>query len=99
MFFLNKKKSPKIRDIYAVTTGLYIGEFFVYVEESKDTFYFLSLPKMINRAVPKDNYFHAIKNKIILFVERLPNEIFNVCNLQFKKNKNFKSTIIPSLSG
>lgn len=99
MFFLNKRKSPSHRDIFAVTTGLYIGEFFVFTEENNGTFCFLSIPKMVNRAVPKDNYFHAVDNKIINFVERLPTDVFNVCNLQYKKNKNTKTTIIPSLSG
>jgi hypothetical protein len=99
MFFLSKKNSPKHREIFAVTTGLYIGEFFVFMEETKDAFIFLSLPKMLVRSVPKENYFHAIKNKIISFVELLPKEIFGLCQLQYKKNKNIKTTLLPSLSG
>lgn len=99
MFFLNKKKSPRAREIYAVTTGLYIGEFFVFMEDSKEVFTFLSLPKMLIRSVPKENFYHAVKNKIISFVELLPKEVFDLCQLQYKKNKNNKTTILPALSG
>lgn len=99
MFFLNKKKSPRNREIFAVTTGLYIGEFFVFMEETKDAYMFLSLPKMLIRSVPKENYHHAIQNKIISFVELLPKEVFDLCQLQYKKNKNSKTTLLPSLSG
>jgi len=99
MFFRNKLKSPKPGDTFAVTTGLYIGEFFVFIEESNNEYNFLSLPKMIIRSVPSVNHNHALKNKIISFVERLPSYVFQVCQLQYKKNKNSKTTVIPSLSG
>lgn len=99
MFFLNKKKSPRPGDIFAVTTGLYIGEFFVFTETVNDEHMFLSLPKMLVRTVPKVNYDHAIKNKIISYIERLPKDIFSVCQMQYKKNKNNKTTVLPGLSG
>ena len=83
------KKLPKKRGIYAVVTGTYVGELFAYVEERGKSFRFLSLPKMIIREVPEDNFEFAIDNNIMEYVEQLPRDVYRVIEAQFKHtNKN-----------
>jgi len=89
MFFRNKLK-PRKRDIFAVTTGDYIGEFFVYTEEQNEVYMFLSLPKMHIREVPKKVFESSIKSKILTLVEQLPFDIYTVCIEQYKKTKSQK---------
>jgi hypothetical protein len=89
MFFRNKSK-PRKRDIFAVTTGDYIGEFFVYTEEQNEIYMFLSLPKMHIREVPVKVFQSSIKSKILSLVEQLPPDIYTVCIEQYKKIRSQK---------
>ena len=89
MFFRNKSK-PRKRDIFAVTTGDYIGEFFVYTEEQNGIYMFLSLPKMHIREVPVGVFQSSIKSKILSLVEQLPADIYTVCIEQYKKIRSQK---------
>jgi hypothetical protein len=86
MFF--QKMHPKKGFVYAVTTGTYAGQLFVYIEPSKteQTYNFLALPEMITRSVPKEKFDFGLRNKIIDVVERLPGDIYSTCILQYKKN-------------
>ena len=56
------KKNINIGDIYAVTGGDYMGEFFVLMEHTDDGYIFLSLPDFNIRPVPRDKYQFAIEN-------------------------------------
>lgn len=96
MFFRNK--APKQRDCYAVNTGLYIGEFFVFMGDNGNTLDFLSLPKMLVRIVPKESYSKGIKYKILTYVATLPKDVYSVCRAQYLKNKHSTSTLISPLS-
>lgn len=83
--------APLIRGIYAVEHGDFIGNFFVYVEQTKSGDYsFLSLPRMIPVVVPRKSFDYGVKNKILVFVERLPKNIHNICQVQYRKNYNLK---------
>lgn len=79
----NKANDQKVGFIYAVNSGKYIGEFFVLVEKTSSEFKFLSIPKMIQRAVPIDAMERGIKNNIITFVKHLPKPIFDICRKQY----------------
>lgn len=74
--------------IYAVNSGDYLGEFFVYMESYEDDYRFLSLPKMQLRTVPKDKFNFAIKNKVLELVEKLPSETYEVCKVQYENINN-----------
>ena len=39
-------------DVYAITGGTYLGEFFVYIEKIGKDYQFLSLPDMEIRSIP-----------------------------------------------
>ena len=73
-------------NIYAVTAGDYMGEFFLFMEELED-YIFLSLPDFHIRTVPRDKYKFAIENNILDFRERLPKNIFNDCITKYNQIK------------
>tara|TARA_Y100000310_G_C20684897_1_gene818352 strand:- start:1242 stop:1535 length:294 start_codon:yes stop_codon:yes gene_type:complete len=75
---------PKHRQSYAVTGGKYLGEFFVYMEQTETDVIFLSLPSMDKRLIPKDKFQYAIKNKILDPVEKIPTNIYNLCKEHYK---------------
>lgn len=79
------KTTPAPRGMYAVNTGLYVGEFFVYIKQTDNLYHFLSLPKMIKREIPIDKFEIGKKNKILSFVESLPKNIHEYCALQYNK--------------
>ena len=72
--------------LYAVSTGVYLGEFFVYMNSNNKQKNFLSLPKMINRSIDDKNIEHAVKKGILEFQEVLPVHIIDVCTKQYEKN-------------
>lgn len=87
-----RELNPQKHTPYAVQSGLYVGEMFVYMEKDDKNFYFISIPKNINREVPKDKFRFGVKNKILEEVEKLPNNIYSLLKAQYfyNKNKNIK---------
>jgi hypothetical protein len=79
---------PQKQNIYAITTGTYVGEMIVLVKEDDEHFYFLSIPKNINRQIPKDKVDFGFKNGIIDFVEKIPKPVNEIIIAQFNKNEN-----------
>lgn len=79
---------PKKAHIYAVGTGSFVGEMFVFVEETEDTYEFISIPKNENRSVPKDKFYIGIKNKIVEHVKEIDKDVFILLEKQFVFNKN-----------
>lgn len=87
-FFKRKEKHPDTRNIYAVVTGDYVGEMFVYIDEREDDYMFLSVPKNVNRYIPKEKFDFARNNGIIEFVEKSPRIVHAVAIKQFYHNEN-----------
>ena len=86
--WLSKKNHPVTRGSYAVTTGVFAGEILIYIGTSPDQYDFLSIPKMINRSIPAEKFKLGLQDKIVEFVEIIPRSVYNICELQFKKNNN-----------
>lgn len=86
--FKKEPKHPEQRNIYAVVTGDYVGEMFIYIDEHEDCYRFLSIPKNINRSVPKEKFEFARNNGIIEFVEVAPRLVHKVAVKQFAYNEN-----------
>lgn len=85
------KVIPKNKQVFAVGTGVYVGEMLVYCKKDESNYHFLSIPKMINRSIPIDKFDFAIDNKIAEYVQDLPRKIYNICVKQFEYNlKNTK---------
>lgn len=91
--FINKlvkgktKFIPKARKVYAVGTGVYVGEMLVFCKKDSNNYHFLSIPKMINRSVPIDKFEFAMEHKIAEFVTDLPRKVYNICFKQFEYNQ------------
>ena len=82
----DKKTNFSVGDVFAVSTGKYLGEFFVFIESKNSIQYFLSLTKMINREIETKNIQHAIDKGILEFQENLPRDVKRVCVEQYQKN-------------
>jgi len=82
----DKKTNFSVGDVFAISTGKYLGEFFVFIESKNSIQYFLSLPKMITREIETKNIQHAIDKGILEFQENLPHDIKSMCIEQYKKN-------------
>lgn len=83
----SNKVIPKSKEVYAVVTGAYVGEMLVYCTKDQENYFFLSIPKNINRVIPIDKFKFAIDNKIAEFVDVLPKKVYNICLKQFEYNK------------
>jgi len=83
------KKNPESlkRNVYAVAVGSFKGEFLVYINENNDNMYFLSLPDNIIRKVPKKEFHSALKENIIEYIEKIPEEVYEICIAQYNKSK------------
>ena len=73
---------------YAIGTGVFVGEMFVFIEETKDTYEFISIPKNENRSVPKDKFHFGMKHKIVEYVEEIEKDVLVLLEKQFDFNKN-----------
>ena len=87
---LIKRKSkviPKPPEVYAVGTGTYVGEMLVYCKKDIDNYYFLSIPKNINRIIPIEKFDYAIEHKIAEFAHKLPEPVYKICAKQYQYNE------------
>ena len=87
---LIKRKSkviPKPPEVYAVGTGTYVGEMLVYWKKDIDNYYFLSIPKNINRIIPIEKFDYAIEHKIAEFAHKLPKPVYKICAKQYQYNE------------
>ena len=75
-------------DVYAITGGTYLGEFFVYIEKTGKDYFFLSLPDMEIRSIPYDKCKTGLENRLMDLVEILPDDVHEVCLAQYRKAKN-----------
>jgi hypothetical protein len=57
------------------------------MEKDSNNFYFISIPKNINRVVPKDKFYFGVDNKLLEEVEKLPDNIYSLLKAQFIYNK------------
>jgi hypothetical protein len=79
-------KSIKKGSLYAVSYGAYKGNFFTFIEKTKDGYGFLVTPDMKNIIVPVDEFDKGLECGIIEFVEILPKDVRAVVNKQYKDN-------------
>ena len=74
--------------IYAVTTGTYIGCNMVIIQEDSHNAEILNLPDMKNMSIPVNELVNGINENILELLETLPEDIMNVCKKQHEKNIN-----------
>lgn len=90
----NYKKAPKSREVYAIVTGAFVGEMLVYCKKDQDNYFFLSIPKNVNRTIPIDKFHFGVDNKIAEYVDTLPKKVYNTCFKQYEYNIS-KSKMTP----
>jgi len=86
LFISRKSNGNKLGVAYAVTTGKYVGEIFIYISADDENVYFLSIPKMLNREVPLSKFSYAVEKKVIEYVQRIPRNERVVCKAQYESN-------------
>ena len=89
--FKKEQKHPSKHNIYAVVTGDYVGEMFIFVDEQDESYRFLSIPKNINRVIPKEKFEFAWNNSIIEYVETAPRVVYKVAAKQFQYNEDLNN--------
>jgi hypothetical protein len=84
---LFKKQPPYKRQLFAVTTGDYVGEMLAFMQTKDNDHIFLSVPKLVIRSIPIDKFKFGLDNSIVELVEVLPRNVFKLLEQQFKKNE------------
>lgn len=84
---LLRRKTPYKRQLFAVTTGDYVGEMLAYMKTFDDKYAFLSIPKLAIRLIPRDKFQFGLDNNIVELVEILPRNVFKLLKQQFNKNE------------
>ena len=82
-----KHKDPLNRNIYVVRSGTYKGEFFVYINTNEEVVNFLSLPNNNPIEMTKDKFDVGLKNKIVELIEKLPYNVYEICQAQYNEAK------------
>jgi hypothetical protein len=93
-----KTYKPFNRESYAVSHGIYCGEFLIFMEEEGEYFNFLSLPNMLIREVPKDDFRKGLENAIIERVEIIPRAYYKFLQKQYFKSKKKSFTLTQKLN-
>jgi hypothetical protein len=78
---------PKKGHAYAVGAGTYVGEIFVFVDKQQEDYEFISIPKNINRYIPKDKFDVGLEYKILDYVGPVDIKVFELLQKQFEFNK------------
>ena len=74
--------------IYAITAGKYLGTTLVYIKKDKNYRCFLTLPDMKNHDITEEDFRHGLDIEVLDKIEKLPEDIYNVCKAQYEKNTN-----------
>lgn len=83
-YFTEKKIK---RAIFAIRQGEYKGHFFVYINRTEDKYNFLVLPFNTTASVPVDQFNQGVNNKIVDYIEKLPNNVHEICCAQYNESK------------
>ena len=81
------KKLFKFGNAYAVTQGDYLGQILVYMESNKTHKGFITIPKLENLWVPKNEFDNGLESGILDFIEKLPHDTKITLKAQFKQNE------------
>jgi len=92
MMNLNKFIDNRVGHLYAVTSGDYVGEMWIFIKDDKTTKHFLATHRednvtAVNREVPMDKFDFGVKEGIIDYIERVPSKVYKVAQKQFEFNE------------
>jgi hypothetical protein len=83
--YLNKNKLK--RKIFAVRQGTYKGNFLVYINNHDDQYNFLMLPHNEAITIEKTEFESGLDKKIVDYIEKLPNNVYEICCAQYNESK------------
>jgi hypothetical protein len=72
--------------VYAVLEGTRKGNFLVVINTYSHKFDFLALPSMSPVTITTEDIAEGIQKKILEHVEKLPDDIYNLCIAQYEKS-------------
>jgi hypothetical protein len=89
-FRKSKDADISISNLYVVNAGTYGGDYLILIDQTDSDLNFLVLPDMLKRTIQIGDFKRGIENKIVIFIEKLPKNIFKTCKTQYEKinNKN-----------
>jgi hypothetical protein len=79
--FLNStfsKDTPKPRSLYAFTKYRR-GDFVLFIDDKQGMYEFMQLPDLFQVYFTTEEFKNCIENKLLDFVECLPQDVFDVC--------------------
>jgi len=84
-FKINTNK-PKLRGIYAVTGGDYIGECYVFIPDKKtdEDYCAFVLPDVGTKYIKINDVETGIEKKILDLIDILPKDVYNICIKEFE---------------
>lgn len=86
MRFTLFKKKIQFGNTYAVRTGDYAGQLFIFIKKRDNEYDFLASPLMENRTVPIQEFDFAMEHGIIEYVKRVPRYVRNIARVKFEEN-------------
>lgn len=90
-FKKNKKKLiHEAGNIYVVDAGTYGGDYLVLIDTdySNGLFKFLALPDLSKRDILFETFERGVSFKVVNFIEKLPQNIFETCKQQYETINN-----------
>jgi hypothetical protein len=72
------KNVPVKNGLYAFTKYRR-GDFVLFIEEEKNAYMFMQLPDRYKILLTKDEFVAGVKEKLLDFVEQIPEDVFLVC--------------------
>ena len=78
-------RDEHLRDgqMYAVTAGKYLGEFFVYIDRDSVNVKFLSLPSLEKRHVPRVKFDIGVSTTVLEPIEVVSGDVYKLCKAQY----------------
>jgi hypothetical protein len=75
-----------LNNLYFIQKGEFIGMFILILDydESKKIYSILGLPDLETLSIPENDIHSGIENKILDFVEKIPDEYINDCKNEFQ---------------
>ena len=71
-------------EIYAITTGTYVGKVLCFQEENEYGYHFLLMPDMNKFSITKELWDNGIEGGAVEFVETVPEYVAQVIKEQYK---------------
>ena len=80
-----KKEEVTIGDFFVVQGGTYGGDYLLLMEKQNEDLYFFVLPDKVKRVIKNNDFLRGKENKIVAFLERVPNSVLKDCKIEYNR--------------